>query len=198
MNELYRNRVISKVKSVLSESLVVNNYNNQALKGRAREIFISELLKPFLNPTIGICTGIVIDSDNNQSKQIDIILYDKNILPPSMLTEDEGIIPYESALVIIEVKSKLNRDEVQKSVQNARSIKLLQPFFVEIKRSGESKGSPACFIFAFDSDLKNKSEYERLQQIVDEENEKNKNLLRSSSILNLFTFLPDSFTMDIS
>jgi hypothetical protein len=170
MNKLYKEMVIANIKKALSESKAAGNYDNQVLKGRAREIFVSDLLRPFISPNIDICTGIVIDSANNHSKQIDVILFNKRIIPPFLLKEGEGIIPYESVLSTIEVKSKLDREEVLNSVQNARSVKTLEPFFAEIKSSGTSKNSPACYIFSFDSDLKEKTEYERLKEVVDEVN----------------------------
>jgi len=172
MNKLYKEMVITNIKKALSESKAAGNYDNQVLKGRAREIFIPNLLRPFISPTIDICTGIVIDSANNHSKQIDIVLFEKSIIPPFLLKEGEGIIPYESVLATVEVKSRLDRKEVIKSVQNARSIKILEPFFAEIKSSGISKNSPACYIFSFSSDLTKKSEYERLKEVVDYENSK--------------------------
>jgi len=170
MNTLYKEMVITNIKKALSESKAAGSYDNQVLKGRAREIFVSNLLRPFISPTIDICTGIVIDSANNHSKQIDVILFDKRIIPPFLLKEGEGIIPYESVLATVEVKSNLDRKEVAKSVQNARSIKTLEPFFAEINTSGVSKNSPACYIFSFSSDLKEKSEYERLKEVVDKVN----------------------------
>ncbi len=139
MNQLYRGMIISNIRKALEESEVAKNYNNQVLKGRAREIFVTELLQPFLNPSMGICTGIIIDSKGNHSNQIDIIIYDKNIIPPSMLTAGEGIIPCESALATIEVKSNINSKELSKSVDNAFSIKYLNPEYYEINNNSSKK-----------------------------------------------------------
>jgi len=172
MNELYRDLIISRIKKALSESEAARSYDNNVLKGRAREIFISNLIRPFINPNIGVCTGIIIDSKNNHSSQIDVILYDQKVIPPFLLMENEGVIPYESVLATIEVKSKLDATKVVESVINARSIKVLKPEHSEIQPTTKKKLSPVCYIFAFDSDLKKKSEYKRLKGIVDDLNRK--------------------------
>lgn len=159
LNKLYQELVISNIQKALKDYEAAENYNHPGLKGRAREIFVTNLLKPFLNPTFGICTGIVIDSNNNQSKQIDIIIYDKNVLPPSMLNDNEGIIPIESVLATIEVKTNLDSEELSNSIENARSIKFLKPKF---KRTN-IKNSPVYCIFAFKSNLTEKSEKKDLR-----------------------------------
>ena len=132
MNKLYFRLVESRIKKALEDSKIAEEYDNQVLKGRAREIFISDLLKPFLSTNFEICTGHVIDSVNGHSRQIDIIIFDSRIIPPIMLTEGEGIIPYEAVLATIEVKTKLDAEKLKESIENARSIKTLAPNFQEI------------------------------------------------------------------
>jgi len=183
MNRLYYGMVISRIKKALEDSRVAKDYDNQALKGRAREIFISDLLVPFLDRSFGVCSGIIIDSYNKHSKQIDIIVYDSRIVPPVMLTAGEGIIPYEAVLATIEVKSKLNTRELEKSVHNARSIKVLTFARQEIlsplcktcrDKTDSNPGlqSPVCYIFAFSSALRKGSEPERLNKCVTDLNDK--------------------------
>jgi hypothetical protein len=177
MNRLYYGMVASRIKKALEDSRVADEYDNQVLKGRAREIFVSDLLAPFLDKSFGICTGIIIDSEGKHSNQIDIIIYNTAIVPPVMLTAGEGVIPYEAVLGTIEVKTSLNSDELRKGVQNARSIKVLafKPHEILsplckacLKKAGSipAKQSPVCFIFAFSSDLKKEEESERLNKCV--------------------------------
>lgn len=171
MNKLYFGMVESRVRKALEDSRIAEEYDNQVLKGRAREIFVSNLLRPFLSRNFEICTGHIIDSEDGHSKQIDIIIFDSRIIPPLMLTEGEGIIPYEGVLATIEVKSTLDAEELSKSIENARSIKTLKPNFQEILRGSESKHSPICYVFAFGSDLTQKDEKTRLEEQVDRSNE---------------------------
>jgi hypothetical protein len=128
-------------------------------------------------PTVGISTGIVIDSYDNTSDQIDIIIYDKQIVPPFMFNVEEGIIPCESVLMTIEVKSRLTKKELKKSVSNAISVKKLTPVPSIIPRNSNNHvlHSIVCSVFAFDTDLKDdgENEYPRLEKVVEEVNKEN-------------------------
>jgi hypothetical protein len=170
MNRLFRDALKSSIRKTLEDSQVVQTVSNPSAKGRAREVFVTNLLRPYISPTVSICTGCITDYEGGQSRQIDIILFDKTVIPPLMLTEIEGIVPVESVLATVEVKSLLTRTELRKSMENARSIKLLEPLFAEIKRSDEPKRSPPAYVFAFKSDLGHKSEYQRLKEVVDHSN----------------------------
>jgi hypothetical protein len=130
-----------------------------------------------LDKSFGVCSGIIIDHENKHSLQIDIIVYDSKIVPPIMLTAGEGIIPYEAVLATIEVKTKLDSIELKNSIHNARSIKVLKFSRQEIIRplckiclgktdSKPDLQTPACYIFAFGSDLTSGSESERLNKYV--------------------------------
>jgi hypothetical protein len=170
MNELYSKLAVSRIKKALEDSRAAEEYDNQVLKGRAREIFVSDILKPFLTKKFDVCTGHIIDNKNGHSKQIDTIIFDSRIIPPIMLTESEGIIPYEGVLASIEVKTILDNSELKKSIENARSIKVLQPNFEEILKRNNIKHTPACYVFAFRSDLTQKSEQKRLEEQVKKSN----------------------------
>jgi hypothetical protein len=164
---------------------------------------IEELVKPLLNPHIKAATGTIVDPYGNQSKQVDVILYDEQVTPPILFSEREGAIPCHSVVATIEVKSQLTRGELKKAVQNARSVKLLSYDYGNTPFSGEVSfrrlfdeqllellpesttknllkcaltiiSSPACYVFAFTSDLalsgNRKDETIRLREVVDEIN----------------------------
>jgi len=154
-----------------------------------REIVVSELIQPFLTPHTKAATGTIVDHYGNQSNQVDIILYDERITPPVLLTASEGIIPCHSVLAAIEVKASLNKTELKKAVENARSVKLLKydydslpltsergfevVFHKRLLKLVENKtlrdqiyhhlfdvSSPATYIFSFTSDLSTESTIE--------------------------------------
>jgi hypothetical protein len=170
MNPHYSALVESLVQFALSRSKAAAELMHSGLIGRAREIFARDLLTPFLSPNLGTCTGIVVDSHGGSSRQIDIIIYDKTLIPSLMFTGDEGIVPIESVLATIEVKSKLTRVELKKAVENARSVKTLRTEFAEVMPESRDKSSPVCCLFAFDSDSNPESERNRLENVVAEAN----------------------------
>ena len=89
MSSHYTRLIDSQIALAMSRGKDAEDLIHKGLRGRAREIFIRDLLRPFINPNFGICTGIVVDSSNKQSNQIDIIIYDKSLLPPILLTTEE-------------------------------------------------------------------------------------------------------------
>jgi hypothetical protein len=125
-----------------------------------------------LSPNVGTCTGIIVDSSGGSSLQIDIIMYDKTLIPSLMFTGEEGIVPIESVLATVEVKSTLTRDELKKSIKNAHSVKNLNANFSEVMSETPKKYSPVCCVFSFSSNSsKPETELSRLEEVVKEVNQ---------------------------
>lgn len=173
MNQQYRELVLTRIKNAIEQSNACKNIKHTAIKGQLREIFIRELLQPFLPRNVEIGTGKVISSDNKESLQQDIILYDKRILPP-ILFESLGFFPVESVISTIEVKSKLTSTQLKQAHKNATSLLKLKHLPVEydelnrpIFRPGSIKWTNP-YLFAFDSDLSErwKTEVDRYDEIL--------------------------------
>ena len=103
-----------------------NSQTHHGLQGTQTEGIVKDFLKKYLPRNLDISTGTIIDSNGKQSKQIDIILSDYAKTP--IFYEKEGIrtIPIESVYTIIEVKSFLDVRELNKSLENMKSIKSLE------------------------------------------------------------------------
>ncbi len=171
MNPHYAAIAQSYIELALKQSGIVSGLRHAGFKGRAREAFVKHLLTPFLSHNLGICTGIVIDSHGGSSNQIDIIIYDKTLIPSLLYTLEDAVVPIESVLATIEVKSKLTRGELKAAVENARSIKTLRPEYAEVMPQADVKNSAVCCLFAFKSDSKPESELNRLQEVVADANQ---------------------------
>jgi len=162
MNKTYRNLILAKIKSVVEHAKAVGGIGNPALKGQLRESLIRDLFRPLLPADIGVGTGEIITSYDKKSKEQDIVIFDKQILPPILLEEKKGIFPVESVLYTIEVKSVLNSSELKKSHASA-----LELFDFKYLTGLHAWGKPVptdidrlnSTLFAFSSDLKsNKNE----------------------------------------
>lgn len=170
----------AKVKYAIESSKKFGDLEHSGTKGRLRELVITELIQPLLPNGVNATTGILIDSKGNQSKQVDIIIYSSDILPPIVQSAEQSLIPVDAALQVIEVKSQLNKAEMKTSIENAESVKSLYtliageplppPFnhMIKDKLTGPVRVSPICSIFAFGSDLKKKTEWERYVEIKDD------------------------------
>ncbi len=78
-----------------------------------KELFLNDLLLNFITDQFGIGSGVIVDAYGNESKQTDIIVYDKRILPPIIKNSNLGTYPLESVLAIIEVKSTISRKVIE-------------------------------------------------------------------------------------
>lgn len=183
MNPHYRELADSIIRHALERSQSAAWLRHLGLRGRARETFAMSMLTPFLDPSLGICTGVIVDSLGNSSSQIDIIIYDKSLIPSVMLSVSEGIVPVESVLAAVEVKSKLTPGEISGAVRNARSVKALRPDFREVyDGSADTPMSPIggklsvpCFLYAFSSSVtSSKTEEMRLLKAIEKENRESK------------------------
>ena len=121
----YRQIAIQNIDKAIAAANSVSLIKHQLFKGRLREIVVGDLIEPFLPPHIKTTTGTIVDPQGNQSNQVDIILYDEQIVPPILFTLSEGTIPCHAVVATIEVKSCLGAKEVRDAVVNACSIKNL-------------------------------------------------------------------------
>ena len=101
------------IEGVIAQANSMGSLTNPTLKGDLRELLIAELFERFLIQDFGIGTGQIINQKEQLSNQIDIIIYDKRILPPFLQLKNRGIFPAESVIAVIEVKSILTEDEIK-------------------------------------------------------------------------------------
>ena len=85
------------------------------LVGSAKEHPIRAKLEHILPSGIGVGSGCVIDSYGNTSRQIDIVLYEKNICPVYSInnTPETTYYPCEGVVAVGEIKSSLGSDELE-------------------------------------------------------------------------------------
>lgn len=151
--------------SLIEKSSFISGIKHPGEKGMFREFFISEILSPLLPHHYGLTSGIIVDANNNQSNQLDVIIYDKRKLPPLLMRDGAGIIPLDSALIVIEVKSTLTSKDLKTSLASA--IKLNPTFnsHLEMTQRNSNAIYPLYSIFAYDSDAITKSEFDRVEDI---------------------------------
>ena len=95
--------------------------------GGGREKTAINKLKNILPSGIGIGSGFVIDSFGNVSSQCDIIIYEKDLCL-KFNTEDENNCYYncESVIAVGEVKSNLNKKDLEDSINKFKKIRNLK------------------------------------------------------------------------
>lgn len=181
MNALYRNLILERVRYALAAAKVAAELEHNGVMGALRESLMTELFRPLIPQDFGIATGVIISADGLQSPQQDIVIYNKSILPP-LLTDGPAIVPIESVVATIEVKSTLTAKEIQMAYGNAyalRRFRMLSGVYgpdgntMDVRvTDAENKLLPPSqylppsmtpsFLFAYRSDLIEKSEGDRL------------------------------------
>ncbi len=156
MNAIYQKLVLGRIQNAVQKARDIDSITHPGMKGRIREIVIGDILRPMLPSDVGVATGKIITFDGRESRQQDVLIYDRQILPP-FLFETEGLFSIESVLYTIEVKSRLTRHELITSIRNAEELSgfpYLPGKYDEFDKPVDHdilKVMPA--IFAFDSDL---------------------------------------------
>lgn len=154
----YQALLRSKVAAAIEQARAAASFTHQGVKGSVLEILVSKIFKPLLPGDIGVGTGQVIDAYGTEmSGQIDIVLYDRSILPPILVDEKTGIFPVESVLYAIEVKTTLDSTGI--STAHAAAEKLSKFGYLPGMQDelGKDKNHPVerirSVIFALGSDL---------------------------------------------
>ena len=117
----YQQEIISSIKTAR------HSISHSGEKGGEIEKIVRDALVRVLPEKVGVSHGFVIDSLGGESKQMDIVLYDKMNAPKIYSSENDGvqIFPVESTYACGEVKTKLNSREIENSIKKSDSYKKL-------------------------------------------------------------------------
>jgi len=118
----YQEFMRAKIVGAIAEANAASTLTHRGVKGTILEILVGRLFRPLLPSDLGIGTGQIIDCEGRMSNQIDIILYDRSILPPALYDDNTGIFPIEAALYAIEVKTKLTRADLVQAHESAKTL----------------------------------------------------------------------------
>jgi hypothetical protein len=140
-----------RISSAIAAAKEVGAVEHPGLVGQLREILVRELLRPILPPSVGFGTGKIVDHLGNESRQVDVIVYDRSLMPPLLYgVEDVGLYPVEACLYAIEVKSKATAESVRDAIRNAASVGALE-YAPEFSRDGVPIDRVIAALFAFGS-----------------------------------------------
>ena len=119
---LYRALMRARVLGALKTARATAGISHSGVKGRVREILISELFRPLFPKDVSIASGLITDFKGRLSTQQDIIIFDGSIVPPISFDASAAIIPIEAVLYTIEVKSELTMQELRQAHKSAKEL----------------------------------------------------------------------------
>jgi hypothetical protein len=149
-------------------------------KGAFREFFVASLIRPLMPSHFGVGSGVVVAVNGQQSRQTDVIIYDRRLLPPILLAGERGVFPIDSVLAVVEVKSTLAASHYSGLVDAARRFVPPDihvnglPIAIPGRLAGDAARPmtiwPLFSVFAYTSDAPQKDELERLQEQAPDHN----------------------------
>lgn len=146
-NKFFQEILEKDIKGLLDESLAIDEITHQGLKGNIREQGFGRLLQKYLPQDWDIGKGQIHDYKGAQSAETDLIIYNKNMLPPVFFGDLIGLYPLESCYYAIEVKTKSSSKEIKTTIQKFETLKKLVPI--------NSVYTTRKVYFALSSDLEN-------------------------------------------
>lgn len=164
----FKDHLLANINKLVYLSEIAQSIKHHGIHGRLKEIVIEELIKPYLPSYMNVCSGKVINSLGEESSQIDIIIYVPDIIPPALLKQDIGLIPVESVLATLEVKSKLTSTKLKEGILNGVSIKNLD-FHPAVRKEHSDFHNIPSYLFSYSSDLTEikKTECDRIKESVE-------------------------------
>src|SRR5579872_3441289 len=127
------------------------------IKGAEVEQILRTFLDRHLPQRFRTGTGLMIDSANNLSNEMDIIVYDALSSPLYRFSERAQIIPADSVASIVQVKSSLNKrelDDAYKNIASAKKLKKRPLSDIDRRATGSPLSTVATFgvVFGFNAD----------------------------------------------
>jgi hypothetical protein len=143
-------------------ALVNAGLGHQLTKGEATESDIRDLLVSMLPHHFGVGTGIIIDIDGRESRQQDVVIFDRTRANYS-LNETSRIFFVDQVIATLEIKTRFTRQTLREALANVESVKQLRPVphhWIEQRHDEDGGVSmmrrestvPFCSIFFFSAD----------------------------------------------
>lgn len=126
-------------------------------KGTEAEDILRIFLNQHLPQRFRAASGFIIDNENNISSQTDVIIYDALASPVYRYSNKTLILPADTVASVIEVKSRLNKSDLEdayKKIASCKSLRKRPLSDADQKATGSDLSTIATFgaVFGFDSD----------------------------------------------
>ena len=125
---------------ILGEDLVADfNRSDRNVRpaevGQGKELSVQRRLESLLPGFIGVGSGYVIDHQGNTSRQIDVVLYEKDLCPVFIVNDDPraSYFPCEGVIAAGEIKTDLRGVTLNDIVDKIHSVKSLRRYAHGVK-----------------------------------------------------------------
>src|ERR1700722_16905783 len=144
-------------KKLRAEFEFIRSNPHPGEKGAEAETVVQTFLNHHPPQRIRATSGIIIDKFNSLSPQTDVIIYDALVSPVYRYSEQMLMLPLDTVAAVIEVKSRLNKKEIEDGYKKIAACKRLKKTPVlagDQQATGSDLATVATYgvIFGFSSD----------------------------------------------
>jgi hypothetical protein len=132
INQIFISRLLRLEESINESSSIVHD----ATKGALREAYLRDFMSDIMPPNLSTGSGFICDCFGTISPQIDFILAEKNQIPSIALMENIALVPIETALVAMEMKSTIKSNTKEQLQKQYDEFNKMKPVFA-VKQGGE-------------------------------------------------------------
>ncbi|MBL7178950.1 MAG: hypothetical protein ISS65_01915 [Desulfobacterales bacterium] len=118
---------LRRLSDSISES---SSISHSATKGALRESYLRAFLGDIMPPDISVGSGFICDCFGSISPQIDFILAERKRIPSIALMKDVALVPVETALAAIEMKSTVDSETLDQLKNQFIECQKLRPVAV--------------------------------------------------------------------
>lgn len=94
-------------------------------RGRANENSLARLLTSLIPEGYGVGSGVVFNHTGSVSNQSDVIIYSSVDQPRIMAQSDQYLFPVETVQLIVEVKTRLTKNEIVSTGEKIKTMRTL-------------------------------------------------------------------------
>lgn len=153
INQIFISR-LRRLEESINESSTITH---PATKGALREAYLRDFLSDIMPPNLSMGSGFICDCFGTISPQIDFILAEKNQIPSLALMENIALVPIETALLAMEMKSIIKtetKDQLKKQYDEFNKMKPVLAIKPGEERTGARPFPILISLIAIESELK--------------------------------------------
>ena len=148
VHQAYVDGLKSIAEEIKSKIAILIKHHGE--KGRVVEGIVTDIFHKILPKRFSIGTGFIITKDGEYSSQLDIVIFDNHYNAPVPISRSISLFPVECVYATVEVKSKLDKTELIKSLKTIKQIRGFKG--KKYYRPNEQvRLAPRSYIFSFET-----------------------------------------------
>lgn len=159
-SDVFRGVLDEAARKLALSSQETSAFKHTGIRGDERAATLTTFLREHLPGDFDVAKGEAIDFKDTRTGQLDLVVYDRSGSSPILIGNENILLPCESLYLVIEVKTMLTQNELNKAYASAIRVRSLRPFKKQFV-APRPDGTPAddhnyrCMylVFAYETNL---------------------------------------------